>query len=71
MISKPALPLLALLLSACASGPRPQPIPALAQARQCPAFPLPPADMLKPPVKTDFLPPMPSLQPSRQSSSTN
>ena len=38
-------------------APRPQPIPVLAQAHQCPAYPLPPADLLKPPVKTDFLTP--------------
>lgn len=58
MTSKPVLPLLALtLLSACASTPKPQPIPVLAEAHQCPAFPLPPAGLLKPPAKTDFLPP--------------
>ena len=53
-----ALLLPALALSACASKPQPpQPIPALAEARQCPAFPLPPAELLKPPAKTDFLTP--------------
>ena len=57
MISKPALPLLALTLSACASKPKPQPIPVLAEAHQCPAYPLPPAALLKPPAKTDFLHP--------------
>lgn len=58
MIMKRALPPLALLLSACAGKvPAPQPIPAMAEARQCPAYPLPPADLLKPPVKTDFLTP--------------
>ena len=58
MISKAALLLPALLLCACASKPQPlQPIPALAEARQCPAFPLPPEQLLKPPVKTDFLNP--------------
>lgn len=62
MISKAALPLLALtlptlLLGACASAPKPQPIPVLAETHQCPAYPLPPADLLKPPVKTDFLNP--------------
>jgi hypothetical protein len=57
MTMKLALPLLALMLSACASNPKPQPIPVLAQAHQCPAFPLPPAALLKPPAKTDFLPP--------------
>ena len=36
---------------------RPQPIPALAEQRQCPAYPLPPAALLKPPAKTDFLHP--------------
>jgi uncharacterized membrane protein len=46
------------LLSACAAKPQaPQPIPAVAQQRQCPAYPLPPADLMKPPVKTDFLTP--------------
>ena len=58
MTLKRALPPLVLLLSACASKvPPPQPIPAVAQERQCPAYPLPPADLLKPPVKTDFLTP--------------
>lgn len=58
MTLKRALPPLVLLLSACAGKPQaPQPIPALAQARQCPAYPLPPADLLKPPLKTDFLAP--------------
>ena len=57
MIMKRALPPLALLLSAFATRSQaPQPIPALAGQRQCPAYPLPPADLLKPPVKTDFLP---------------
>ena len=59
MISKPALLLPALLLTACAGKPpAPQPIPALAEARQCPAWPLPPQALLKPPAKTDFLTPM-------------
>ena len=53
MISKTALPLLALMLSACASTPKP--IPVLAEAHQCPAFPQPPPALLKPPAKTDFL----------------
>ena len=56
MISKPALPLLALTLSACASNPKPQPIPVLAEAHQCPAFPVPPAALLKAPARIDFLP---------------
>ena len=57
MTSKHALPLLALTLGACASNPRPQPIPVLAEAHQCPAFTLPPAALLKPPGKTNFLDP--------------
>ena len=58
MILKRALPPLALLLlSACSSSPEPQPIPVLAEAHQCPAFPLPPEALLNPPAKTDFLPP--------------
>ena len=58
MISKAALLLPALLLGACAAKPQaPQPIPALAEQRQCPAYPLAPAELLKPPVKTDFLHP--------------
>ena len=56
MTMKHALPLHVLLPSACASTPQPQPIPALAEVRQCPAYPLPPAALLKPPAKTDFLP---------------
>ena len=55
MISKRALPLLALMLSACATSPKP--IPVLAEAHQCPSFPLPPAVLLKAPTKTDYLNP--------------
>ena len=55
MISKPALPLLALMLSACATSPKP--IPVLAEAHQCPSFPLPPAVLLKAPTKKDYLNP--------------
>jgi len=50
-------PALLFLPSACASPPGPPPIPVLAEQRQCPAFPLPPEALLKPPVKTDFLGP--------------
>ncbi len=57
MIMKAALPLLALTLTACAARPGPMPIPALAEQRQCPGYPLPPESLLKPPVKTDFLVP--------------
>lgn len=57
MLMKNALPMLALLLAGCASRPAPpQAIPAIAEQRQCPAFPLPPEALLKPPAKTDFLP---------------
>ena len=55
MTFKHALPTLALMLTACASSPKVQPIPALAEVRFCPAYPLPPAELIKPPVKTDFL----------------
>ena len=54
---KIALPLLVLLPGACAQTTRPQSLPALAEQRQCPAYPLPPADLLKPPVKVDFFGP--------------
>ena len=58
MTFKHALLLPALMLGACASKPvLPQPIPAVAEQRLCPAFPLPPAELLKPPAKTDFLAP--------------
>jgi len=53
----PALPMLGLALSSCASKPAmPQPIPAVAQLRQCPAYPLPPEALIKQPPKVDFLP---------------
>jgi len=53
-----AFPLLALMPSACADrASRPQAIPVLAEARQCPAYPLPPEALIKPPEKTDFLKP--------------
>ena len=57
MTSRLASPMLALALTACAAQPRPQAIPAVAGARQCPAFPVPPPELLKRPVKTDFLTP--------------
>jgi len=57
MILRPALPLLALTLGACANQPKPQPIPVLAEAHRCPPYPLPPEALLKPPSKTDFLNP--------------
>ena len=51
--------MLALALSACASKPAPpQAIPVLAQQHLCPSYPLPPASLLKPPAKVDFLPKM-------------
>ena len=69
MNSKHGLLLPALLLSACATVPKPQPIPAVAEQRQCPPYPLPPANLIKPPGKTDFLSPTASPQPSKPSSS--
>lgn len=57
MILKPALPLLALTLTACASTSKVQPIPVLAEMRQCPDYPLPPETLLKAPAKIDFIPP--------------
>ena len=55
MIIRHALPLLALLLTACAAKPQAaQPIPVLAEQRRCPAYPLPPQELLKGPVRTDF-----------------
>jgi hypothetical protein len=69
---KLALPMLALAMTACATGPiAPQPIPALAEARQCPAYPLPPAALLKPPAKIDFLGSTGSPPRSKPSSSMN
>jgi len=49
------LPPLVLLLGACAQSPSPRPIPVLAEQHRCPAFPLPPKELLKPPAKIDFL----------------
>jgi len=67
---KLALLTLVLSLSACASKPQAvQPITAVAEQRQCPAYPLPPEALIKPPVKIDFL--TLSSQPSRPSNSTN
>jgi hypothetical protein len=58
MISKPAWPLLALALCACSSKPdRPRPLAALAEQRQCPPPAQPPARLVVPPKKTDFLSP--------------
>ena len=56
MITRTALPMLALLLGGCAAKERPpQPIPVLAEQRLCPPYPLPPKELLKPPIRTDFL----------------
>lgn len=55
MTIKAALPLLALLASACAGTKAPQPIPAVAEQRRCPAYPLPPTELLKAPATIDFL----------------
>lgn len=55
MTLKHALPLLVLTLGACGLRPTPRPIPVLAETHRCPAFPLPPPALLKPPAKTDFL----------------
>jgi hypothetical protein len=59
MIMKCAWPPLALLLptcllGACTTAPKPQPIPVLAEAHQCPGFPLPPPALFKPPAKTQL-----------------
>lgn len=70
MTTKLAWPTLALALSGCGKAPSPRPIPAVAETRQCPAYPLPPVALLKPPVKIDFLT-SPSPQPSKRFSSTN
>ena len=66
MNSKLALLTLALVLSGCATKSAVQPIAAVPEQRQCPAYPLPPAALLRPPVKIDFL--TPSSQLSRPSS---
>ena len=58
MTLRAALPLLVLMPSACAGDSIPlQPIPAVAEQRRCPAYPMPPETLLKPPTKTDFLTP--------------
>ena len=36
---------------------RVRPIPVAAEERTCPAFPVPPADLMQPPRKLDFLSP--------------
>ena len=51
--------MLALAMSSCASNPAPKANPVLAQQHQCPTYPLPPASLLKPPARIDFLPPPP------------
>lgn len=59
MITKSALPMLAaaLTLSACNSTPKPAPIPVVAETRQCPAFPTPPRELMKPPERVNYLSP--------------
>ena len=58
MTLKLALPMLALALSGCSSGKdRPQPLAAVAEQRLCPPPAQPPARLVVPPKKTDFLSP--------------
>jgi len=53
-----ALPMLALALTACSSGnDRPQPLAAVAEQRLCPPPAQPPARLVVPPRKLDFLSP--------------
>lgn len=76
-----ALPMLALALSACSKNFEPEtPLAVRAKASQCPAYPLPTADLLKRPRIHDFLPPSEqrltsstgtSSPPNRRSSSTH
>jgi hypothetical protein len=49
----------------------PQPIPVVAKQRQCPPYPRPPANLMKPPLKSDFLSATAWSRPSRRSSSTS
>ena len=56
MTSKHAWPMLALALNACSSvRDRPQPLAAVAEQRLCPPLAQPPARLVVPPKKTDFL----------------
>ena len=56
MTLKRALPMLALALTACSSkSDRPQPLAAMAEQRLCPPPAQPPARLVLPPRKTDFL----------------
>ena len=72
MTLKLALPMLALALSGCSSGKdRPQPLAAVAEQRLCPPPAQPPARLVVPPKKTDFLSPTAFSPPSRRSSSTS
>ena len=58
MTLKRVLPTLALALFACSSGQdRPQPLAAVAEQRLCPPPAQPPARLVVPPKKTDFLSP--------------
>ena len=58
MTLKPGWPTLALSLSACSSpNERPQPLAAVAEQRLCPPPAQPPAKLVVPPKKTDFLSP--------------
>jgi hypothetical protein len=66
------LPLLALVLCARSSTRgRPQSLAAVAEQRLCPRPAQPPAQLVVPPKKMDFISPIASWQPSRRSSSTN
>lgn len=56
MITKLSLPVFGLIMLSACGGQRPQPIPVVAESRQCPALPQVPADLMQAPRKMDFLP---------------
>lgn len=61
---------LLLLCSAC--GPKPRPVLEVRPViSRCPAYPLPPAELIRRPARTDFLSPSATTAPSTPPNSTN
>jgi hypothetical protein len=59
VITKLSLPVFGLIMLSACGEQHPQPIPVVAETRQCPALPQVPADLMQPPRKVDFLPKTP------------
>lgn len=61
-IMRAALPICALAISACSTAPGERPLGVRPEMSQCPAFPMPPAELMKRPTH-DWLAPLEQASP--------